>query len=49
MKRCFDPKCGLVFPQLLGELRKLLEKYLRGDVKDTFIYTGEPKTDSDNA
>ena len=26
MKRCSDPKCELVFPQLVRGLRKLLEK-----------------------
>ena len=33
MKRCSDSKCELVFPQLIRELRKLLEKCFRGDVK----------------
>ena len=33
IKRCSDPKCELVFPQLVRELRKPLEKCFRGDVK----------------
>ena len=33
MKRCSDPKCELVFPQLVRGLRKLLEKCFGGDVK----------------
>ena len=33
MKRCSDSKCELVFPQLARELRKLIEKYFKGDVK----------------
>ena len=32
-KRCSDPKCKLVFPQLVRELKKLLEKCFRGEVK----------------
>ena len=48
MKRCFDPKCSIVFPQLIQVLRKLLEKRFRGAKKDTFIYPGEPKNDSNN-
>ena len=33
MKRCSDPKCELVFSQLVRELRKFLEKCFRGDMK----------------
>ena len=33
MKRCSDSKCELVFPQLVRELRELLEKCFRSDVK----------------
>ena len=39
MKRCSDPKCGLVFPQLVRGLRKLLEKCFGGDVQNTFLYS----------
>ena len=48
MKRCSDPKCELVFPQLVRGLRKLLEKCFIGDMKDTFLHSIELKTVSNN-
>ena len=49
IKRCPDPKCVFVFLQLVRLLKKLLEKCFRGEVKYTFVYPGELKTDSNNA
>ena len=48
MKRCSDPKCELVFPQSVQGLGKLLEMCFRGDVKYTFLHSGEMKTDSNS-
>ena len=48
MKRCSDPKCELIFPQLVRGLRKFLEKCFKGDVKDTFLHSSKLKIDLNN-
>ena len=49
MKRCFDPKCDLVFLQFARAFRKLFEKCFGGEVKGTFVFRGELTTNSNNS